>query len=105
CQAVNGGTCKEIGDTCTPGGIGANACCSGLCSGGKCVNGSFCRQNRDVCVSNDQCCGGKCTIPAGQLAGTCGDISISGIGSCVVAGTVTPCTGITSSGYGCESSC
>src|SRR5262249_6268824 len=102
CATTNGGMCLPSGNACTIG----SQCCSQLCANGTCDGGSsFCRQNNDTCTSSTQCCSGDCEIPNGASAGTCQDIKIGSIGSCLVAGTLTACTGLNAQGYACNQAC
>jgi len=102
CATINGGVCKPAGSTC-----GADSeCCSSGCIAGVCsLATSFCKQNNESCRADAECCGGECNIAAGQTVGTCGDLSISGIGSCVVAGTVVSCPTVAVGQYACNTSC
>jgi hypothetical protein len=101
CVALNP-SCRTVGEACAQ-----NAqCCSNFCpASGVCATPSFCQQNGDACQSGTECCGGVCTIPSGQLYGTCGQPP-SGASNCsMVDGTV--CGGVFTGGTipSCGGSC
>jgi hypothetical protein len=103
----SGGTCTPINPSC--GASVGNACtqnsqcCSQFCSNGVCSSPSFCQQNGDTCQAGPECCGGVCTIPSGQLYGTCSQPP-SGAANCsMVDGTI--CGGVFTAEGGTIPSC
>ncbi len=92
-----GGFCQPLTNVCRGSGNACAAntdCCSKSCVGGTCSSAvSFCRQTSDSCFDNSECCSGKCTKSGGNQNGICKDTNVTGIGNCLVAGTVTACAG------------
>jgi hypothetical protein len=88
CTPLNGGGPATSGNPCT-----TNAgCASSFCNNGICTNPSFCAQTGDVCSTGGECCGGVCTIAAGNTLGLCSVATASGAGNCLNAGIVCPQT-------------
>jgi hypothetical protein len=90
------GTCVPLNTSClTDGnacGVGTGGCCSGFCKNGLCAPGSWCTQNGDVCAHDFDCCGGICTIAAGNSLGTCSQPSV-GSTNCQAGVDGTLCSG------------
>jgi hypothetical protein len=65
---TGGGTCSANDSACTT----ASQCCSGICSGNKCVAPAVCQPQNSVCVTNADCCSGlSCAVPQGTTVGSC----------------------------------
>jgi hypothetical protein len=62
------GTCSANDSACTTGA----QCCSGICTGNKCVPPAVCQPQNSVCVTNADCCSGlSCSVPQGSTVGSC----------------------------------
>jgi hypothetical protein len=87
CQPLPGATCGVLGESCDAGA----GCCSSLCRGGRCERAYSCQPNDDVCRSNSECCGLRCSANNDGGVGRCLFITGGGGGSCLQEGN--PCSG------------
>ncbi|MFP2932589.1 hypothetical protein ACLESO_47070 [Pyxidicoccus sp. 3LG] len=89
CAALPAGTtsCKVPGQAC---GVDGD-CCSTNCQGGICKPAYSCQANDDLCLKNEDCCGGVCSQNDTGTPGRCVAVGGAGGGNCVQDGN--PCSG------------
>ena len=104
CKPLNGTGPATDGNPCTA----STQCASQNCQNGVCApSSSTCQQNGDVCSTDANCCGGLCTIAAGQTLGTCSSVNGGGTvgGACLPAGEVCSPAGTCGNENCCSRSC
>jgi hypothetical protein len=88
CAALTGSsTCKVPGQACANG----SECCSTNCQAGICKPAYSCQANNDLCLRNEDCCGGVCSQNGTGTPGRCLIVGGAGGGNCVQDGN--PCSG------------
>ncbi len=80
-------SCKVPGQACAADGD----CCSTNCQGGICKPAYTCQANDDLCMKNEDCCGGVCSQNNTGTPGRCVAVGGAGGGNCIQDGN--PCSG------------